>query len=77
MNASKENALKAEQDINEMAEKMDVLVPGDEDRTELKRYLLRIQTFVEAAKRKLPTEAAYEKEKLRKRKHYEKKTSSV
>jgi hypothetical protein len=66
MNASKEEARKANEQLEECAGKMDLLVPGDEDRKELKRHLLRVQGFLEAAERKLPTEAAYAKEKARK-----------
>lgn len=67
MNASKEEARKANKDIETCCEKMDLLVPAKADRDELKRYLIRVQDFVEAAEKKLPTEAAYAREKTRRK----------
>ena len=66
MNASKENARKARENLEECAEKMDLLVPGDEDRLELKRYLIRVHNFLEAAERKLPSEATFTRDRKRK-----------
>ena len=67
MNASKETARDAKQDLAQAVEMLDLLVPGDEDRRELKRYLIRVQDFIEVAERKLPTDAAYQRDAKRRR----------
>lgn len=68
VNASKEEAQHANRELEACASKMDLLVPGDGDRNELKWHLARIQLFLEAAERKLPTEAALAKYRRRKAK---------
>ena len=69
MNASKENARRANKELEGTALWVDQLgCPDDPLKGEIKRALLRIQVFLEAAERKLPTEATYRRaEKPRKR----------
>jgi hypothetical protein len=65
MNASKEEARKADEGLEQAARLLDVAVSDVTQRNEIKKCLLRVQNFVEAAGKKLPTEASYAKEKER------------
>jgi hypothetical protein len=64
MNASKENAKKAQSDLWQAAEMMDKVLTK-EQRDPIKRTLTRVLAFLESAERKLPTEAAYKRDKDR------------
>lgn len=68
MNASKEQCRSANKSLWDAAEKLDLLIPGDDNRNEVKRLLLRVQTFLDVAERKLPTEAAFTKDRVRRAK---------
>lgn len=67
MNASKENARKAIDDVGLVVEALntsDVLEnshEGSKERDVMLDRLHRVQNFLKAAERKLPTKAAYEK----------------
>jgi len=72
MRASKEQAEKAIRTVKRLRE----------DKRVEQRHLSQLESFVEAAKRKLPTEAAYERDAERSRKkvflrHLEKRTGTV
>jgi hypothetical protein len=64
MNASKEEARKAYKALEEAAMMLDSVVGYDLVQG-IKRRLARAQDFLEAAVRKLPTEAAYARDKGR------------
>ena len=68
MNASKEEARKANEGLGRAATIADLIDrhPEPDKLKELKLCLVRVQNFVEVAERKLPTEAAYAKDKKRK-----------
>jgi hypothetical protein len=61
MNASKEEARKANESLEAAAIHLDKCMPESQrgNKDFIKRCLIRVQNFVEAAERKLPTEAAY------------------
>lgn len=67
MNASKEEAAKAGIAILEAADLLDVAVTDKPQRDEIKKRLIRIEAFVDAAKSKLPTEAAFARDKDRRK----------
>lgn len=62
MDASKENAKKA---VDELTKLSDAL--GEEVRTKLSSHLIFLQEFVAAAERRLPSQKAIDKDKLRKK----------
>lgn len=65
MNASKENARKARQLFLALPEEAEASSPEDDaKRNEAEKF---IEDFLVAAERKLPTEAAYAKEKARRK----------
>jgi hypothetical protein len=68
MNASKEEARKANESLETAAMHLDKCMPESQrwNKDFIKQCLLRVQNFIEAAERKLPTEAAYSREKSRK-----------
>lgn len=66
MNASKEEAKKANRDCEDLALLLDDLIENEDNRDIPKRLLLRIQCFIEVAQKKLPSEAAYQREAERK-----------
>ncbi len=67
MNASKEEAKKANDDTAQVSRLIDAAVANPAYLREIKEVLGRVQAFVIAAERKLPSEAAYAKERTRKR----------
>ena len=68
MNASKEEARKAAIRLDEAAYMLDRLLgPAMKDGNPIKQILVVIQAFIEAAERKLPTEAAYAKDRKRRK----------
>lgn len=67
MNASKENARKAMASLQTTARLVDKFVADQDERDTIKRSLGRVEEFIEAAVRKLPSEEAYEREKTRRR----------
>ena len=67
MNASKENCRKANEDLWKAAEAADVWISDPIGKDRLKKYLLKVQNFLEAAERKLPTEAAFARARDRKK----------
>lgn len=60
MNASKEMACKADDHLERAALLLDKAVCNSVQRNEIKRQLLHVRRFIEAAERNLPTEAACE-----------------
>ena len=65
MNASKEEARNANAALEQAALLLDALESGPDHG--VKRCLLRVQNFLEAAERKLPSKAAYRREEKKPR----------
>jgi hypothetical protein len=59
MNASKERAREAQNNLQEAAKMLDTIIIADKARDDIKRKLFPVLVFVEAAERKLPTETSY------------------
>lgn len=72
MDASKENAGKA---IEELVKLSDSL--PEEMRTQRSAHLVFLQEFVQAAQRRLPTQKAIDKDKLRKKKYASRKKQAA
>lgn len=68
MNASKEQARQSLAYINMAATMLDAHVDNVQAKNDIKRTLLNVQEFCEAAERKLPTEAAYKRDRQRRAK---------
>lgn len=66
MNASKEAAKAANEELEKAALLADKAIGNPAQLQELKRHLVRVQNFVEAAERKLPREASFNKDRIRK-----------
>lgn len=62
MNASKEEARKANKELENAALLADGAVGNPGQLRQLKTHLIRVQDFIETAERKLPSESAYEAE---------------
>lgn len=68
MNASKEQAKVAKDNLWDAAEMVDMIgCPDDPLRDKIKRVLCQVENFVIAAERKLPTEAAFAKDRKRRK----------
>lgn len=63
MNASKEEAETAMRSLLQAAEYLDKLGLRATDRTPIKRHMCVVEEFLEAAKRKLPSEEAFARAK--------------
>lgn len=66
MNASKENAKTANEAIEKAAILLDESVPDKAQRDKIKRHLCNAQNFIEAAERKLPREASFGRDRIKK-----------
>lgn len=66
MNASKEQAKAANENIEKAAQLLDQAIPDKNARDKVKQLLLIVQVFIEAAERKLPREASFGRDRIRK-----------
>lgn len=66
MNASKEEAARAINELWRAAEELDRVIPNPLHRQKVKESLVRVENFLERAKAKLPREASYAKAQQRK-----------
>ena len=67
MNASKETAKSARNDLWRAAELLDLHMLDVASKQAIKAHLLRADAFVEAAERWLPTEASFERDRQRRK----------
>ena len=67
MNASKEECRKAIQNLWIAAKAVDETISDPQERERIKRPLLRVEDFLEVSATRLPTEAAYERDRQRRK----------
>lgn len=65
MNASKEEASKAVENLGKLSECLGPTIAGALSASEQGNLVVSIRQFLEAAKRKLPSEASYKKAKAK------------
>jgi hypothetical protein len=65
--ASKEAAKKASELLEMAAGMLDTYIPDKATRDNVKRKLIQVQAFIEAAEKKLPREASFHKDRISKK----------